>query len=66
MKKYYLKEFSYHDGEGYITFIILDLNLDNKTVTLTANEKLQKHAKSPKNGAFLELTCRLVRNKVTE
>ena len=34
IKNYYLKEFSYFDGEKDITFNILDINTDKMTITL--------------------------------
>ena len=59
MKKYYLKEFSYHDGEGYITFTILDFNLDNKTITLASVKQgkisvITYDLKQDRNGVYFE------------
>lgn len=34
MKNYYLKEFKMFDGEFDITFNILDINIDKKTITV--------------------------------
>ena len=34
IRKYYLKEFSYFDGEYDITFNIVDINFDKKTINL--------------------------------
>ena len=33
-KKFYLSEFSYFDGEYDVTFNILDVNFDRKTITV--------------------------------
>ena len=34
-KKYYLSEFSYHDGEYEITFNIIDVDFLRQTITVT-------------------------------
>ena len=59
MKKYYLKEFSYHDGECYIIFTILDFNLDNKTITLASVKQgkisvITYDLKQDRNGVYFE------------
>ena len=40
-KKFYLSEFSYFDGEYDVTFNILDVNFDRKTIT-SSHKPLRK------------------------
>ena len=59
MKKYYLKEFSYHDGENEITFTILDFNIDNQTITLASVKQgkisvITYDLKQDRNGVYFE------------
>ena len=37
--KYYLKEFEYFDGEAYITFNIVGINFDNKTIEVAVTNR---------------------------
>lgn len=42
VKKYYLKEFSYYDGECFITFSIVSIDFERRTinVAITNREKI--------------------------
>ena len=38
-KKYYLKEFTFFDGENYITFNITEIDFENKTIEVTISNQ---------------------------
>ena len=38
-RKYYLKEFSYFDGEYDITFNIVDINFERKTISVAVTNR---------------------------
>ena len=38
-RKYYLKEFSYFDGECDITFNIVDINFERKTISVAVTNR---------------------------
>ena len=38
-KKYYLKEFEYFDGESFITFNIVSINFERKTIEVTVTDR---------------------------
>jgi len=38
-KKYYLKEFEYFDGETYITFNIVSINFEKKTIDVAVTNR---------------------------
>lgn len=38
-KRLYLAEFEYFDGEEYITFNIVDINLDNMNITVAVTNR---------------------------
>lgn len=46
-KKFYLSEFSYFDGEYDVTFNILDVNFDRKTITVAISRcgKITQHVR---------------------
>ena len=38
-KKYYLKEFEYFDGESFITFNIVSINFERKTIDVAVTDR---------------------------
>ena len=38
-KKYYLKEFEYFDGESFITFNIVSINFERKTIEVAVTDR---------------------------
>ena len=38
-KKYYLKEFEYFDGENFITFNIVSINFERKTIEVAVTDR---------------------------
>ena len=38
-KKYYLKEFEYFDGESFITFNIVSINFEHKTIEVAVIDR---------------------------
>lgn len=61
-KRFYMKEFQYHDGECYVTFNIVDLNeLKNEiSVAITREGKISVVTYpllSDENGYYFEYGC---------
>ena len=56
-RKYYLKEFSYFDGECEITFNIVDINFEKKTIFIAVTNRgkinvIEFDLHEDKNGNF--------------
>lgn len=62
MNKFYLKEFQYFDGEAFITFNIVNLDSDNKTVKLAISNRgrisvVDYDLLEDENGFYFEYGC---------
>ncbi len=60
--KYYLKEFQYFNGEDFVTFNIVDLNSDRKTITVVESYQGKVSVKeydlmTDTNGYYFEYGC---------
>ena len=71
-KKYYLKEFCYFDGECDITFNIVDINFERKTINIAVTNRgkisvIEYDLIQDKNGDFFfEYDCMFSKIPVNE